>query len=117
MSYKMINCLRMKFFKTGIFIAFIMCWAATAWGQQTVLQGGVYFATKDNPLPGVSVMLVNRNGLVLSGVNTNENGQFRIPLHSEAETIVFTMIGFKTQELRSEERSVGKESVNKWRIR
>src|SRR3546814_14438630 len=76
-----------------------MCWAATAWGQQTVLQGGVYFATKDNPLPGVSVMLVNRNGLALSGVNTNENGQFRIPLHSEAETIVFSMIGFKTQEL------------------
>src|SRR3546814_15596977 len=73
MSYKMINCLRMKFFKTGIFIAFIMCWAATAWGQQTVLQGGVYFATTDNPLPGVSVMLVNRNGLVLSGVSTNEH--------------------------------------------
>src|SRR3546814_8413817 len=44
-------------------------------------------------------MLVNRNGLGLSEVNTNENGQFRIPLHSEAETIVCSMIGFKTQEL------------------
>ncbi|QEC52389.1 TonB-linked SusC/RagA family outer membrane protein [Anseongella ginsenosidimutans] len=89
----------MKFFKTGIFIAFIMCCGAGAWGQQTVLQGGVYFATKNNPLPGVSVMLVNRNGLVLSGVNTDENGQFRIPHDPDAETITFSMIGFKTQEL------------------
>ncbi|MFS8615408.1 MAG: SusC/RagA family TonB-linked outer membrane protein [Solitalea sp.] len=93
----------MKLLKTGIVLAFILTWGASAWGQQSILEGGVYFATKDNPLPGVSVMLVNRNGLVLSGVNTDENGRFQIPRQAEAVKIVFSMIGFRTQEVPLDE--------------
>lgn len=88
----------MKTLKAGLLIVFILACGMNALGQDRPLTGTVYFQHEENPLPGVSVMLVNRNDLVLSGVNTDENGYFEIVPQAEAEKIVFSMIGFQTRE-------------------
>ncbi len=70
---------------------------------QTVIRGTV----KDNvgALPGVSVQEKDSKG---NGTTTNENGQFQITLRGTSNTLIFTAIGFITQEINV----AGKPNLN-----
>ena len=70
-----------------------------AYSQQSdVISGVVYDESKKSVFPGVTVMLVNRNNLVLKGITTNGDGKFRLNKTDEAYKIVFSYVGYKTQE-------------------
>jgi len=66
--------------------------------QSDVISGVVYDESKKSVFPGVTVMLVNRNNLVLTGITTNGDGKFRLKKNPEADKIVFSYVGYKTQE-------------------
>ncbi|WP_316811829.1 SusC/RagA family TonB-linked outer membrane protein [Pedobacter heparinus] len=87
--------LRKIFILTGLLYS--LCIGVYA--QQTdVISGIVYDESKKSPFPGVTVMLVNRNNLVLTGITTNGDGKFRLKKTAEADKIVFSYVGYKTQE-------------------
>ena len=60
---------------------------------------GVVIDDEDEPLPGVTVMIVGKKG---NGVATNENGEFAIGLKDKTCTLRFTYIGMKPQEVRAQ---------------
>src|SRR5690606_3190420 len=62
------------------------------------IKGVVYEKASKKPLTGVSVMLVNRNDLAIAGTMSQADGSFEIILAEQAYKIVFTNIGYTTQE-------------------
>lgn len=66
--------------------------------QADVITGVVYDESKSVTFPGVTVMLVNRNDLVLTGVTTDNSGKFRLKKTDNAEKIIFSYVGYKKQE-------------------
>jgi TonB-linked SusC/RagA family outer membrane protein len=69
-----------------------------AFAQTDMITGVVYDESKNVTFPGVTVMLVNRNNLVLTGVTTDNNGKFRLKKTDNAEKIIFSYVGYKKQE-------------------
>jgi TonB-dependent SusC/RagA subfamily outer membrane receptor len=57
---------------------------------------------KEAPLPGVSVRLKGSTG----GVSTGNDGDFQLTVPNENATLVFTFIGFKTQEINISQNQV-----------
>jgi len=64
-------------------------------GKRTIYSGVV---TDDNgePLPGVNVLV---KGMRATGVVTNIDGEYQIPLPEDKHTFVFSFVGMKTQEV------------------
>lgn len=83
---------------TFILAAFLCCFSHFGFSQQSDLTGAVYDESKKTVFPGVTVMLVNRNNLVLTGVQTDAEGKFRLKKRADAEKIVFSYVGYKKQE-------------------
>src|SRR3546814_872189 len=71
-------------------------------------------------LPGVSVIVKGQSSI---GTTTDLNGKYMLDLPNDGLTLVYSLIGFETQEIqvkgkeRSEERRVGKECVSTCRSR
>ncbi|MBA4141265.1 MAG: SusC/RagA family TonB-linked outer membrane protein, partial [Segetibacter sp.] len=65
-----------------------------SYAQSRTITGSVT-DEKGTPLNGVSVVVKGAN----TGVNTDQNGQFTIPVTSSAQTLVISYIGFTTHEL------------------
>jgi TonB-linked SusC/RagA family outer membrane protein len=63
--------------------------------QQTLTVTGIVSDNFGNPLPGVSITIKGTT----SGVVTNANGKYSITVPSGESTLVFSFIGFVTQEL------------------
>lgn len=70
--------------------------------QERVITGKVTAAEDGSPLPGVNVILKGTT----SGTVTDTNGTFRISVPGSAESLMFSFIGFQTQEVAIGERSV-----------
>src|SRR5215204_2715737 len=62
---------------------------------QASLQVKGTVTSKEGPIPGVSVQVKGTN----SGVSTDANGEYAIQLENENATLVFSFIGFATQEV------------------
>ncbi len=73
--------------------------------QTDVITGIVYNETKDVVFPEATVMLVNRNDLVLNAVRTDASGKFQIKKHADAAKIKFTFIGYNPQEFTISSRN------------
>ncbi|MFT4094658.1 MAG: SusC/RagA family TonB-linked outer membrane protein [Niabella sp.] len=68
--------------------------------QDDIVFNGVVYDKKDGkPLPDVSVMLVNANNLALGGTKTNEEGKFTVKNVGGAAKIIFSNLGYNTQEV------------------
>ncbi len=75
--------------------------ASIALGQERVVSGTVSDET-GAPMPGVNVLVKGTN----SGTATDANGQYRLSVNSDQAVLVFSFIGYNTQEV-----SVGAQST------
>src|SRR5690606_17187560 len=69
--------------------------------SQSTVRGKVTSRTDGTPLPGVSILVKGTN----TGTTTDFNGAYSINA-SPTSTLVFSFIGFTTQEIPVESRSV-----------
>lgn len=92
----------MKFYRSILLSLYFTCWLTTiALAQNRVVTGTV----KDpagNGMPGVTVQLKGST----SGTVSDGNGKYSISVDSENSVLVFSFIGFATQEM-----TVGSQSV------
>ena len=68
-------------------------------GQTVMVKGFVYEGNKNTPIPGATVMFVNRNNRVINGIMTDLKGKFELKKPEDATKIVFSFIGLKTQSM------------------
>jgi TonB-linked SusC/RagA family outer membrane protein len=69
--------------------------AISAKGQQLV-RGTVVAASDKLPVPGVSVVELDKNNRILAGVTTNAEGKFALKIQNSQNSISFSFIGYKT---------------------
>lgn len=77
-----------------ILLALLMSWPTLAVAQTTV-EGTVIDAEDETPLPGVNVTVQNTQ----VGALTDADGRFTIELPEGRRTLVFSFVGFATQEV------------------
>ena len=69
--------------------------ALTAQAQENVIKGTVISAADDSPLPGVNVIVKGTSYGTITGID----GTFSLNAPADAETLLFSYIGFKSQEV------------------
>jgi TonB-linked SusC/RagA family outer membrane protein len=97
----LLTCLKsqVKFLLYVAFLTFFTC--ATTLAQERKVTGTVTSAEDKSPMPGVNVLVKGKT----AGTITDVNGNFSISVGSDA-TLVFSFIGFNSQEV-----VVGSQSV------
>lgn len=76
---------------------FILLFIATsAIAQDRTITGTVTAQEDGLPLPGVSVRIKDASN---SGVSTNAAGKFSIKVSAEAKVLIFSSVGYSTQEI------------------
>lgn len=75
-------------------ITFLLGYSFNTWSQNIEFSGQV-LDEQDNSLPGVSVMVKETN----IGTITDADGHFRLSVPADSETLIFSFIGFVTQEV------------------
>ncbi|GAB3960692.1 SusC/RagA family TonB-linked outer membrane protein [Spirosoma harenae] len=72
-----------------------------AWAQERTITGKVIAAEDGTPLPGVSIVLKG----VARGSNTDADGNYSIGVPASGGTLVFSFVGFGSQEVEIGNRS------------
>ena len=91
--------MRLKFFLLiGAFCLVI----AQAHAQRNEITGTVTDANTGNPLPGVNIVVKNTT----IGTTSDAQGEYRISVPQDAETLVFSFVAMKTLEVPINGRSV-----------
>ncbi|MEN7549363.1 TonB-dependent receptor [Rapidithrix thailandica] len=72
-----------------------MCLVHTVYAQDKTINGKVTAAEDGSPLPGVNIMVKGTSVGAISDIK----GEYKISVPSEATTLVFSFIGFATQEV------------------
>ncbi|HEY0896625.1 MAG TPA: SusC/RagA family TonB-linked outer membrane protein [Sphingobacteriaceae bacterium] len=88
---------------TSLFVALFLLFAP-AWAQTRTVNGKVTDKQDGSPLIGVSVKVKNS----ATGTSTDVNGAFTLTVPENASALVFTYIGYTTQEVSI----AGKSTVN-----
>lgn len=89
--------------KTYVLVASLMMFSiAAAFAQGREVTGTVLDATLKDPLPGVTVLVKGTT----RGTNTDLDGKFRITVQPGDQTLVFSFVGFTTQEV-----AIGNQSI------
>lgn len=81
--------------KKILLIAFGIMIAATVSAQERIIKGKVTSSEDGNLLPGASIMLKGTS----SGTNSDIDGSYAIAVPEEGGILVFSFIGFKTEEV------------------
>ena len=71
----------------------------SAWAQQQIITGTV--TENDESIPGVTVTVKGTT----TGTVTDNNGEYRLAVPSDQETLVFSFVGMKAQEIATQGRS------------
>ena len=88
--------------KLTIFLAFLLFAGFTVQAQMQI--SGKVTGTEDGlSIPGVSVVVKNNATI---GTTTNVDGEYSLTVPSEAEALIFSFVGMKTQEVLINGRSV-----------
>jgi TonB-dependent starch-binding outer membrane protein SusC len=87
-----------QFLLSGILLVFL---AAGAFAQERTITGTVTSADDNSSLPGVNVLAKGTN----KGAVTDAEGKFRIAVPATTTTLVFSFVGFTTQEVEIGNRS------------
>ena len=82
-----------SFYQTGLALMILLVLGASTTLAQTV-SGTVTDADTGDPLPGVSVSV---QGTII-GTTTNIDGQYQLTLPQSPATLVFSFVGFKSEE-------------------
>lgn len=81
--------------KAFTFLTLLLCSVFSAYAQNRTLTGKVTDSKDATPLAGVSVTLKGSS----TGVQTDANGSFSITVPSNARTLVFSYVGYGTEEI------------------
>lgn len=73
------------------FVAFLIIAAGPAGAQSRTITGTVSDAETGDSLPGVNVVVSNSN----TGTSTNQNGEYSLSVSANADSLVFTFVGFQ----------------------
>src|SRR5882757_329896 len=73
---------------------FALMFALTGFAQDRVVTGRIVAKEDGNALPGVNVLVKGSN----VGTVTDSDGNFRVSVPSNDATLVFSFIGYQTQE-------------------
>lgn len=84
------------------FVAFLIIAAGPAGAQSRTITGTVSDAETGDSLPGVNVVVSNSN----TGTSTNQNGEYSLSVSANADSLVFTFVGFQRQAVPINNRSV-----------
>ncbi|HYE96940.1 MAG TPA: SusC/RagA family TonB-linked outer membrane protein [Rubricoccaceae bacterium] len=79
----------------GILLALLLAWGGAAAAQTSRVSGTVTDAETGDPLPGVNVIIQNTT----TGTATDINGRYEIVLPSDQRTLVFSFVGFQSEEV------------------
>ena len=88
--------------KIGVY--FVMLFVLTAFdpSQERIITGKVTSADDGAALPGVNVVLKGTT----TGTVTDHHGDFSLKIPASGGTLVFTFIGFTTQEIRLQKQTI-----------
>ena len=90
-------------FMKHLSLFFIMSlFALMAVAQSRTITGTVRSADDNSALPGVTVIVKGTT----TGVNTDVNGKYQITVNSDKDVLIFSFVGFITQEVKIEQRQV-----------
>jgi CarboxypepD_reg-like domain len=81
---------------------FALTFALASFGQDRVVTGKIVAKEDGSALPGVNVLVKGST----SGTVTDMDGQFRVSVPSGDVTLVFSFIGYQTQEMVVGDRTV-----------
>lgn len=82
-----------------ILVVFMLCFSALTMAQNTIT--GTVVNNDNEPLAFVNVLVKGTN----IGATTNEEGNFTISLNEKAEILVFSYLGFKSQNIKINNRN------------
>ncbi|MFD2162306.1 SusC/RagA family TonB-linked outer membrane protein [Paradesertivirga mongoliensis] len=82
-------------------VLFIVFMAAQVFAQQVIVVKGTVRASDGEALPGVTVGLKGTNNRTVTDIN----GQYTLSINDPAGTLVFTYIGFATNEVKINNRT------------
>lgn len=86
-----------KWLKYISVLALLTIWCAEEVAAQgNYIQGVVYEESKENPLIGATVIMLNANNRVFGGTTTDIDGKFRVLVPEGITQIVFSFVGLKT---------------------
>lgn len=88
--------------KTKIWVLIALVFGIFAFTTQRTIKGKVLSASDGSALPGVMVAVKGTS----IGTQTDANGDFQLTMPTGSEKLIFTYIGYKTQEIK-----VGQDSV------
>lgn len=89
--------------KNLLFLVLLMLtMVSAAWAQDRVVSGKIT-GTDGSPLPGVSVVVKGVSG---AGTASNVTGEYKISIPAGSTTLIYSFIGYKTQEVAIGDRSV-----------
>lgn len=73
----------------------LLAWPVMAMSQDQTITGTVTDKVTAAPMPGVNISVKGTS----SGTQTDGNGQFRLNVTSSGQTLVFSFVGYKSQEV------------------
>lgn len=79
-----------------LLLTFLVLTGTFAFAQQRTVSGTVTGAEDGQPLPGVNLVIKGTT----SGTVTDVNGEYKITISNDDDVIVFSFIGFQSQEIR-----------------
>jgi len=82
----------------GLFMLF----SSMVWGQSRSISGKVTSVQEGTPIPGVNVVVKGTT----NGTTTDSDGKFALDVDQSARTLVFSFIGFATQETDIGDRTI-----------
>ncbi len=88
--------------KTLLYLVALLFMAGSAFGQERSVSGKITSDDAPEGLPGVNILLKGTQ----IGVISDANGEYKINVPSDGGTLVFTFIGYETQEVNIGTRSV-----------
>ena len=88
--------------KKFLLVCFSFVFALSALAQERVLSGKVTSSEDGSALPGVNVLL---KGTTI-GTVTSADGEFKLNVPASGGTLVFSFIGFQSQEVEIGDRTV-----------
>lgn len=88
--------------KKILLFSLTLLFALSAWAQNRVVSGKVTDLQDGSALPGVNVVLKG----TANGSVTDSDGNYSVSIPSSGGTLVFSFIGFKTQEVDAGEKTI-----------
>ncbi|MBK7651554.1 MAG: carboxypeptidase-like regulatory domain-containing protein [Flammeovirgaceae bacterium] len=85
-----------------LLVCFSFAFVSNVWAQERIVSGKVTAQEDGSALPGVNVVLKGTT----NGVVTNTEGNYQLSVPETGGTLVFSFIGFTTQEINMAQRAV-----------